>query len=189
ATRVAASLGAATVAAHQVATQVFLVLGLGIDGLAIAGQSMISVRLGAGDPVEARRVGDLLLRWGAIAGVVLAALLFLVRGPIAATFSSDPATAAIAEEFLVWVAALLVPGALVFTWDGIYLGASRFRFLAVTTFVASVGAITYLATLPAWPFGLGAHQVWAGIFLLVVLRGIPQAVDYAVSGVSSANSG
>lgn len=189
ATRVAASLGAATVAAHQVATQVFLVLGLGIDGLAIAGQSMISVRLGAGESSEARRVGDLLLRWGAIAGVTLGAALFLVRGPVAAMFSSDPATAAIAEEFLAWVAALLVPGALVFTWDGIYLGASRFRFLAVSTFVAAAGAIAYLAMRPPWPFGTGPHQVWAGILLLVVLRGIPQAIDYAGSGASSANSG
>lgn len=189
ATRVAASLGAATVAAHQVAMQVFLVLGLGIDGLAIAGQSMISVRLGAGNPVEARRVGDLLLRWGAFAGLVLGAALFAVRAPIAATFSSDPATAEIAGQFLTWVAVLLVPGALVFTWDGIYLGASRFRFLAVTTFVASAGAIAYLAVRPAVPFGTGPHQVWAGILLLVVLRGIPQAVDYAGSGASSANSG
>ena len=189
ATRVAASLGAATVAAHQVATQVFLVLALGIDGLAIAGQSMISVRLGAGEGAEARRVGDLLLRWGAIAGVVLGVLLFVVRDPIASTFSSDAATAAIASEFLVWVAVLLVPGALVFTGDGIYLGASRFRFLAVTTFVAAAGAIAYLVALPSWPFGTGPHQVWAGILLLIVLRGIPQAIDYAGSGASSANSG
>ncbi len=189
ATRVAASLGAATVAAHQVATQVFLVLGLGIDGLAIAGQSMISMRLGAGGHEEAKRIGDLLLRWGAGAGVLLGAGLLAIRGPVATTFSSDAATAAIANEFLGWVAVLLVPGALVFTWDGIYLGASRFRFLAVTTLAASVGAIAYLALRPSVPFGVGPHQVWAGILVLVALRGIPQAIDYARSGASSAYSG
>lgn len=179
AARVAAAMGAAVIAAHQVASQVFLLLGLGIDGLAIAGQAMISVRLGAGDRMGADRVGRQLLRWGAATGIVFGLGLWFSRGVIAGFFGSSPETRATVEIFLKWVAVLLVPGSLVFVWDGLFLGAGRFRFLALTTLVAAVIATGYLALLPAIPFGTGVHQVWAGMLLLIVLRGVPQAVVYA----------
>lgn len=184
AARVAAAMGAAVIAAHQVASQVFLTLGLAIDGLAIAGQAMISVRLGAGDRAGADRVGRQLLRWGAGAGIVLGAGLWSSRAGIADLFGSGPETQATIEVFLGWVVVLLIPGSFVFVWDGLFLGAGRFRFLALTTLGAAVVATGYLVFLPPVPFGVGIHQVWAGMLLLIILRGIPQAVVYARAGAS-----
>ncbi len=184
AARVAAAMGAAVVAAHQVAAQVFLTLGLAIDGLAIAGQAMVSVRLGADDRAGADRVGRRLLTWGAVTGIVFGVGLWFGRPAIAGLFALDPTTHAAVEVFLGWVAVLLVPGSLVFVWDGLFLGAGRFRFLAVTTLVAGVLATLYLAALPAFPFGIGMHQVWAGVLLLILLRGVPQAVSYVRAGAS-----
>lgn len=184
AARVAAAMGAAVIAAHQVAAQVFLTLGLAIDGLAIAGQAMVSVRLGAGDRVGADRVGRRLLGWGAVTGVVLGLLVWLSRAAVAGVFAAEGDTNAATQVFLEWVAILLVPGALVFVWDGLYLGASRFRFLAVTTLAAAIVATLYLAVLPSFPFGAGIHQVWAAMLVLIVLRGVPQALAYAKAGAS-----
>src|SRR5699024_3819791 len=57
-TAVAARIGSTSLAAHQVAFEVWSFLAMGLDALAIAGQAMIGRRLGARDPVEARRAGD-----------------------------------------------------------------------------------------------------------------------------------
>lgn len=184
AARVAAAMGVAVIAAHQVASQVFLTLGLAIDGLAIAGQAIVSVRLGAGDRAGADRVGRQLLRWGLVTGIVFGVGLWISRLAIASLFASGAETRAAVEVFLTWVALLLVPGSLVFVWDGLYLGAGRFRFLAVTTLAAALVSTGYLAFLPAVPFGIGIHQVWAGMLMLVVLRGVPQAALYARAGAS-----
>ena len=69
ATAVCARIGAATVAAHQIAFQLFGFLALVLDAIAIAGQVIVGRALGAGDADEAfaaaRRMLELVARGGA----------------------------------------------------------------------------------------------------------------------------
>lgn len=168
AARVAASLGTAAIAAHQIAVQVWLFLALCTDALAIAAQSMISLRLGTGDETEVRSVATELLGWGTVVGLGLTGVVAALSGVIPAWFTTDTVVASTATALLVWVAALQLPGALVFVWDGLYLGASRFSFLAVTTLVASGVAIAVLSAVE--PKGWGIGGVWAGIATLIAFR-------------------
>lgn len=168
AARVAASLGAVAIAAHQVAIQVWLFLTLVTDALAIAAQAMVSLRMGAGDRDGVRMVARALLRWGAVVGVVLALAVLAVRPVLPGWFGVEPAVAATIAGLLLWVAALQVPGAFVFVWDGLFLGASRFGFLAVTTASASAVALVVLALVGPSDWGVGG--VWAGVAVLIVGR-------------------
>jgi Na+-driven multidrug efflux pump len=83
-------------------------------------------------------------------------------------FSTDPEVLATLRELLVWVAVLQVPGALVFVWDGLYMGASRFGYLAVATSAASVVGLGLLALVG--PAGWGVGGVWAAISVFVLAR-------------------
>ena len=49
------------VAAHQVVYQLWMFASFVIDSLAIAGQTLIAIALGAGRPREAREIADRLL--------------------------------------------------------------------------------------------------------------------------------
>ncbi len=55
------SLGTVPVAAHQVVYQLWIFASFVIDSLAIAGQTLIAIALGAGRPREAREIADRLL--------------------------------------------------------------------------------------------------------------------------------
>ena len=54
-------LGTVPVAAHQVVYQLWIFASFVIDSLAIAGQTLIAIALGAGRPREAREIADRLL--------------------------------------------------------------------------------------------------------------------------------
>jgi Na+-driven multidrug efflux pump len=67
----AARIGTVEVAAHQVVAQLWFLLAMIVDALAIAAQALVAELHGAGDRAGARRLSDRLLRWGVGAGVLL----------------------------------------------------------------------------------------------------------------------
>lgn len=136
ATSIAARIGTTTVAAWQVAMQLFLLLSLTLDAVAIAAQALIATHLGAGDDERARAVGERLITLGLYIGIALGVLLFVSAPALAGLFTGSAAVAALATQLLIWVALLQPLGAVAFTLDGILIGASDTGFLAV----AMVGA-------------------------------------------------
>ncbi|MEL6180970.1 MAG: MATE family efflux transporter [Myxococcota bacterium] len=168
ATAVAARHGVSDAAAHQIANQLWGFLALAVDALAVAAQALIARHLGEGVEGVARQVGDRLLVWGLGAGLVLGVLLGLLRGPLVTLFTQDPEVTAIAAELLLWVALLQPLGGVVFVWDGIYMGAERFGYLAVAMLLSAALALGLLALV--LPMGWGIHGVWGAIALLMVVR-------------------
>lgn len=184
ATAVAASLGAEEVAAHQVVAQVWLLLSLTVDALAIAAQAMVADELGKADPGAADAVSRRLATWGLAFGVLLAFVVFFGRGVLAAVFGPDAEVAALIERAAV-VAALMQPlAALVFVADGIYLGLLRVGYLATSTAAGAMVALAVMAVGVAADWGL--EGVWWGIAamvagrLAVLIAAYPRALARAV---------
>ena len=168
ATMVAARIGTAAVAAHQIAIQLWIFLALVIDALAIAGQAMVGKDLGAGKPVVAREVSDRLLALGLMFGIVLAVALALVSPWLASWFTPDGAVV-VAFASILPILILMQPiNGLVFVWDGIAIGAAAFGFLARSTLAAGVVSIGLL--LAVIPFGWGLVGEWAAIVVLMLVR-------------------
>ena len=90
-TGVAATLGAPALAAHQVAANVWTLLAMGLDALAIAGQVLTGAALGAGDVTGVRSATARMVRWGTGVGVVFGVVLLLCGSLLAPLFSPDPA--------------------------------------------------------------------------------------------------
>jgi MATE family multidrug resistance protein len=165
---IATRVGDAAIAAHQVVFTLWLFLALALDALAIAAQAMVGRHLGGGDLTTVRRVSDRLLVIGAVLGLGLALLLIVLRPWLAGWFSDDPVVID-AVGSIYWMLVLAQPlGAIVFVWDGVFLGAGDFAYLAVATLAASV--LTFGALLAVPVLGWGLIGVWWGINGLLGLR-------------------
>ena len=70
---VLARVGEDSLAAHQIAFQLFVFLALVLDAIAIAGQVIVGRSLGAGDAEGAYRAARRMIEWAVAAGGVFAA--------------------------------------------------------------------------------------------------------------------
>ncbi|HGY08481.1 MAG TPA: MATE family efflux transporter, partial [Oceanithermus profundus] len=128
------------------------------------------------DPARVRAVADRLLVWGLAVGVLIAALLALGRPWIPRVFTDDAEVLAAVGAIwaLLWAPQPL--NALVFVWDGIFMAAERFRFLAGAMLLAAgAGALEMLLVVPQ---GWGLAGVWWGMILINAVRALTLAWGY-----------
>ncbi len=162
-------MGPVTVAAHQIAIQLWTFLAFSLDALAIAAQALVGTAVGAGDVTAARALARRLIRWGLGAGAVLTVLLVAGAGVIPRLFTSDPAVlAAVGGAW--WFLALMQPAAaVVFVLDGVLIGAGDTAYLAAVTTAAGLTVYLPLALL-AGAAGLGLGGIWFGLTCFVLAR-------------------
>ncbi|GAB2919247.1 MATE family efflux transporter [Micromonospora polyrhachis] len=169
ATAVAARFGAATVAAHQIAIQLWFFIALVLDALAIAAQSLIGATLGGDDAAGARWLARRITLISGICGIAFAVVVAAGAAVIPSWFSADPLVRDQAMIAWPWFVAMLPVAGLVFALDGVLIGAGDVRYLRNVTIAAAVGAF-----LPAiWTgylLDLGLGGIWAGLSLFMVVR-------------------
>lgn len=169
ATAVAAHIGSVTVAAHQIAIQLWSFLALSLDALAIAAQALIGSAVGAGDAATAQQLARRLIRWGLVTGTLVAGVLLAGTALIPRLFTSDPAVLA-AVRGAWWYLALMQPAAaVVFVLDGVLIGAGDTAYLAAVT--TGAGLLVYLPlAMLAGAAGLGLGGIWFGLTCFVLVR-------------------
>jgi putative MATE family efflux protein len=166
-TWVAASFGTAALAAHGAVSNIWTFLAMGLDAVAIAGQSIVGGHLGAGDPVRARGAVRRMIELGLIASVAMVGIVLLLRAGALPWFTEDARVRALMAEVLVLVALFQPVCAVAFVLDGVLIGAGDDRCLAVIgvittmTFLASCGAVVWTEA--------GLSGLWwaVGLFMLV----------------------
>ena len=168
ATSIAARIGTTTVASWQVAMQLFLLLSLTMDAVAIAAQALVATHLGAGERDRARAVGERLIGLGLYVGAGLGMALFVLAPLLGGLFTDAPEVERLATRLLLWVALLQPLGAVAFTLDGILIGASDTGFLAI----AMVGATAVFVGSMLLLYGVqaGAWSLVAGMSAWMVVR-------------------
>ncbi len=176
ATAVAARIGVSQVAAHQVAAQLWTFLALTVDALAVAGQGLVATYRGEERAADARTVADRLLLLGLGVGVVLAAGFWLLEPWLPRLFTSDPGVLTRVRAIYPFVAWMQPLNAVVFVWDGIFMGAEAFGFLAGAMLLSAGAAATVL--LLVVPLGWGLTGVWWGLVTLIVARAVTQGWRY-----------
>lgn len=157
----AATLGATTVATHQLASTVWTFLAFALDAIAIAAQAITGRYLGAGDVAGTREVTGRMVRWGVLSGVVTGIALAAASPLLGRLFTSDPAVRDLLWPVLL-VAAVFQPVAgLVFVLDGVLIGAGDGRYLAWGgVVVLAVFAPLALVAVHAAPAGAGLVWLW-----------------------------
>ncbi|WP_436985351.1 MATE family efflux transporter [Streptomyces sp. enrichment culture] len=168
ATAVAARLGDADIAAHQIILSLWSLLAFALDAIAIAGQAIIGRYLGAGDTQGARDACRRMVEWGVAVGVVLGVLVVITRPVFLPLFSGDPAVKDVALPALVIVALSQPISGIVFVLDGVLMGAGDGPYLAWAMLVTL--AVFTPAALLVPVLGGGLTALWATMTLMMTVR-------------------
>ncbi|MER5492579.1 MATE family efflux transporter [Streptomyces sp. NPDC002490] len=168
ATAVAARLGDAEVAAHQIILNLWSLLAFGLDAIAIAGQAIIGRYLGADDAEGAKAVCRRMVEWGVVSGVVLGALVVLSRPLYIPLFSSDPAVQTAALPALIVIALAQPICGIVFVLDGVLMGAGDGPYLAGAMLITLVAFVPMALLVPVLGWGLTA--LWVAMSLMMAVR-------------------
>ncbi len=166
---VAARMGTAQIAAHQIGLQLWTFTALLLDSFAIAAQSLVGAALGASNSDAARAMAWHVARWGLYAGLAFAALFAAGWLVVPRVFTSHADVLHQAHLLWPWFAGMLPVAGIVFALDGVLIGAGDVAFMAWLTVVAGVFAYAplNLAALH-WDWGIGG--VWAGLTAFVLVR-------------------
>ncbi|WP_328439705.1 MATE family efflux transporter [Streptomyces sp. NBC_00457] len=168
ATAVAARLGDADVAAHQIILSLWSLLAFALDAIAIAGQAIIGRYLGAGDAEGARAACRRMVEWGIATGLVLGLLVMLTRPLFLPLFTSDSVVKDAALPALLMVALSQPICGIVFVLDGVLMGAGDGPYLAWAMVVTLAVFVPVALLIPA--LGGGLTAVWAAMTLMMTVR-------------------
>jgi putative MATE family efflux protein len=165
---VATRFGDASIAAHQVAFQLWVFLALVLDSVAIAGQIIVGRELGAGRRDEAYGVGERMIWLSVALGGAFAAFMLVLASVLPRAFTSDAAV--LDEAALLWpLFAIMQPlNGAVFALDGILIGAGDGPFLAGSMVAAFLVCAGLLAASLVGDWGI--RGVWAALVALILVR-------------------
>ncbi|MFI0712654.1 MATE family efflux transporter [Streptomyces inhibens] len=168
ATAVAARLGDAEIAAHQIVLTLWSLLAFALDSIAIAGQAIIGRYLGAEDRDGAKAACRRMVQWGIASGIVLGVLVVLARPLFIPLFTSDPAVRGPLLTTLLVVAVTQPVAGIVFILDGVLMGAGDGPYLA-WAMVATLALFAPAAVaVPA--LGGGLVALWWAMALMMTVR-------------------
>ncbi|WP_030685729.1 MATE family efflux transporter [Streptomyces globisporus] len=168
ATAVAARLGDAEVAAHQIILSLWSLMAFALDAIAIAGQAIIGRYLGADDAHGARQACRRMVQWGALSGVVLGALLIATRPLFVPLFTGDTAVQDTLLPALLVVALSQPVSGVVFVLDGVLMGAGDGPYLAWAMLLTLAVFAPVALLVPA--LGGGLTALWWAMTLMMAVR-------------------
>ncbi len=160
--------GDASIAAHQIAFQLWIFLALILDAVAIAGQVIVGRGLGAGDTQRAYDAGARMIWLSVYAGVVFAAVMLGLEGVLPHAFTGDEVVIERAQAIWFLFALMQPLNGAVFALDGILIGAGDGPFLAWSMVAAF--AVSAAVALAALAFDWGIVGVWAALVVLIAVR-------------------
>ncbi|WP_405635857.1 MATE family efflux transporter [Streptomyces sp. NBC_00056] len=168
ATAIAARLGDADIAAHQIIISLWSLMAFALDAIAIAGQAIIGRYLGADDAQGTRDACRRMVQWGIAAGVVLGLLVIVSRPLFIPLFTNDQAVQSVALPALLMVALSQPVCGIVFVLDGVLMGAGDGPYLA-WAMLATLAVFTPVALLVP-VFGGGLTALWGAMTLMMTVR-------------------
>ncbi|MDQ6874035.1 MAG: MATE family efflux transporter [Actinomycetota bacterium] len=172
---VAARMGTAEIAAHQIGLQLWEFTALLLDSFAIAAQSLVGAALGGEDAEAARTTTWLVARWGGYAGVGFGAFYGALWLLLPKVFTSSLTVQHQTHLLWPWFVAMLPAAGLVFALDGVLIGAGDVGYLRTITVVAAlVGFVPLNLAALHWHWGIGG--VWAGLTAFVLIRTVGMLV-------------
>ncbi|WP_055523643.1 MATE family efflux transporter [Streptomyces graminilatus] len=168
ATAVAARLGDADVAAHQIILSLWSLLAFALDAIAIAGQAIIGRYLGANDTRGAREACRRMVEWGIATGMALGLLVFVGRPLFLPLFTSDALVKGTALPALLMVALSQPICGIVFVLDGVLMGAGDGPYLAGAMLITLAVFAPVALLVPT--FGGGLTALWGAMTLMMTVR-------------------
>jgi len=164
-----AALGDVALAANQVLYNFVFFTSFALDGIAFAAEAILGEAAGRGERDHFRREVRIVLKWTGL--VALAnVLVFAIAGVwIVDLLTSIPAVRDECATYLAWAVLMPLIGAWAYTYDGIFLAATRTRPMLYSMIFS---LLMYLAALYAFIPVVGNHGLWLALAVFLGIRGL-----------------
>lgn len=170
-----AKLGDLALAVNQVLYNFLHFTTFALDAYAHAAEALVGEAVGRRDRERFRAAVRAAFRWAAVTATVMVAFYAVAGNGIVALLTSIPEVRAASADYMIW--AVISPAVCVwaFTYDGVYLGATRTRILRDTMILSF---IAYMAGLFLLMPVIGNHSLWLGLMIFLSCRAVFQAFAY-----------
>lgn len=171
--------GAASVAAHQIAIQLWLLCSFVADALAAASQGLVADGIGRDNANYVRQVSNTVFCYSLVLGLALSVGLQIGDSTrfLLDFFTSDGATQAYLSRILALIILAQPLNSLVFAADGVLQGASEFTFQAKAMVLSGASAwVSFLVLQEVYGFTDTLLHVWIALIVLQFMRGLTSFV-------------
>jgi len=164
-----AQLGDLTLAANQVLQNFLMFTSFGLDGVAHAAEAILGEAVGRRDRQAFRRSMRVVFLWAGLVGVLNLAIYAATGHLIISLLTGIAEVRAAAGQYLIWPVLMPLVSVWAYTYDGVYLAATRTAIMRNTMIVAFVIFLALLYTLmPAY----GNTALWIALATYLGVRGL-----------------
>ena len=171
-TSAGAKQGDIILAVNTLLMQLFTIYSYFMDGFAYAGEALTGKYIGAEQHDGLRKMIKRLFQWGI--GIALAfTLIYAFSGEIfLQLLTNDQSVILASKEYFFWAILIPIAGYSAFLMDGIFIGATRTRYMLWGMLAASFAFFMIYLGLKE----MGNHALWAAFIIYLSIRGIVQRI-------------
>ncbi len=164
-----AELGDVQLAANQVLHHFLIFTSFALDGVAHAAEAILGESVGRRDRAAFVHGMRVVFLWSGVVGIINI-LIYVVAGPyIIALMTSIPEVRAAAASYLWWPTLMPLASVWAYTYDGVYLAATRTRIMRNTVIASFAIFLTLIYTL--LPL-IGNAGLWIAVGGFLIGRGV-----------------
>lgn len=167
--------GDVVLAANGVLLQILYVSAYGLDGFAMAAETLVGQKIGARDRRGLRRAVVVTTVTAVGLAALVSALATLFSDPIIALFTNVPEIRAAAAAHAIWATMIPLVGVMAFQMDGIFVGAADGRAMRNAMLISSGVFFPLGWALSDW---LGNHGIWLAVWIWMILRAVTLLIRY-----------
>lgn len=168
-TRTGSTQGTVILAINTLLMQFFILFSYFMDGFAFAGEALCGNCIGSRDREKLKITIKALFRWSVLMVAVFTAIYAVGGEGIMSLLSDDRDVILSSKEFYSWVIAIPTVGFAAFTWDGIFIGATKTREMLIS--IASATIVYFGLYTLLFP-RLGNHGLWIAFLSYLLCRGV-----------------
>lgn len=174
-TRAGAQQGNVILAVNTLLMQLFMLFSYFMDGFAFAGEAMVGKYIGAKDNTNLNASIKALFQWGLGMALLFTSIYTLGGNSFLSLLSSDALVIQASADYFYWAVAIPLSGIMAFTWDGIFIGATRTRAMLLSMTIAMLCFFIIYFTLF---HTMGNHALWLAFIAYLAIRGIVLNILY-----------
>lgn len=168
-TRAGAQQSDIILAINTLLMQLFMLFSYFIDGFAYAGEALSGKYIGAKNHSLLNKCIIALFQWGLGMAILFTAIYFFGGKSFLSLLSSDSMVIETSTIYFYWAVAIPLCGFMAFTWDGIFIGATRTRAMLMSMATAMViFFVLYFTLFPS----IGNHALWIAFLCYLITRGL-----------------
>ena len=164
-----AALGDIPLAANQVLYNFLFITAFGLDGIAHASEAILGESAGRRERDEFHRGVRIVLLWAGFVALLNVAIYAVAGASIIDLMTTIPEVRSVAFAYLAWAVLMPLVSTWAYTFDGIFLAATRTRPMRNSMMLALLIFLAALYALVPW---LGNHGLWTAMAIFLGARGV-----------------